>query len=227
MLDRLELLIGKDSLNKIKKLNVVVLGLGGVGGFVAESLVRSGVCNITIVDNDTIDVTNLNRQIISNINNIGKLKTDELEKRLLSINPDVSIKKISSFITEDNIDMLFEGKIDYFIDACDTIKTKKLIIKKCIDNNIKSVTCLGTGKRLDSSKVCICDIRDTSYDPIAKKLRKFVKDNNIKEKVICCYSEEEPAKTDGTVIPSSAFVPSTAGILIASFIIRDIIAKKN
>ena len=98
MLDRLELLIGKDSLNKIKKLNVVVLGLGGVGGFVAESLVRSGVCNITIVDSDTIDVTNLNRQIISNINNIGKLKTDEWEKRLLSINPDVSIKKISSFL---------------------------------------------------------------------------------------------------------------------------------
>ena len=221
MLDRLELLIGKDSLNKIKKLNVVVLGLGGVGGFVAESLVRSGVCNITIVDNDTIDVTNLNRQIISNINNIGKLKTDELEKRLLSINPDVSIKKISSFITEDNIDMLFEGKIDYFIDACDTIKTKKLIIKKCIDNNIKSVTCLGTGKRLDSSKVCICDIRDTSYDPIAKKLRKFVKDNNIKEKVVCCCSKEEPKKVESTTIPSSIFVPGAAGIMISSYIIRD------
>ena len=227
MFDRLELLIGKEYLEKIKTKNIVVLGLGGVGGYVVESLIRSGVENITIIDNDTIDLSNLNRQIIANLDNIGKLKTDEFEKRILSINKNVNIKKVNSFISDDNIDDIFSEKIDYFIDACDTISTKKLIIKKCLDNNIKSITCLGTGKRIDPSKLMICDIRKTKYDPIARILRKYVKDENIKGKVICCYSEEEPIKKESKVIPSSAFVPNSAGILIASYVIRNIISQEK
>ena len=223
MFDRLELLIGKDSLSKIKEKNVVVLGLGGVGGYVVEALVRSGIENITIIDNDAVDITNLNRQIIANLNNIGKLKTDEFEKRILSINNRVKVKKISSFIDLSNIDSIFKDKIDYFIDACDTVSTKKLVIENCIKNNIKFITCLGTGKRLDPSKLTICDIRDTKNDPIARILRKYVKDSNIKDKVICCYSEEEPLKCEGNKIGSTAFVPSSAGLLIASYIIKDII----
>ncbi|MBQ6547012.1 MAG: ThiF family adenylyltransferase [Bacilli bacterium] len=223
MFDRLELLIGKDSLSKIKEKNVVVLGLGGVGGYVVEALVRSGIENITIIDNDAVDITNLNRQIIANLNNIGKLKTDEFEKRILSINNRVKVKKISSFIDSVNIDSIFKDKIDYFIDACDTVSTKKLVIENCIKNNIKFITCLGTGKRLDPSKLTICDIRDTKNDPIARILRKYVKDSNIKDKVICCYSEEEPLKCEGKKIGSTAFVPSSAGLLIASYIIKDII----
>ena len=221
--DRLELLIGKDSLSKIKEKNVVVLGLGGVGGYVVEALVRSGIENITIIDNDAVDITNLNRQIIANLNNIGKLKTDEFEKRILSINNRVKVKKISSFIDSVNIDSIFKDKIDYFIDDCDTVSTKKLVIENCIKNNIKFITCLGTGKRLDPSKLTICDIRDTKNDPIARILRKYVKDSNIKDKVICCYSEEEPLKCEGKKIGSTAFVPSSAGLLIASYIIKDII----
>ena len=117
----------------------------------------------------------------------------------------------------------FKDKIDYFIDACDTVSTKKLVIENCIKNNIKFITCLGTGKRLDPSKLTICDIRDTKNDPIARILRKYVKDSNIKDKVICCYSEEEPLKCEGKKIGSTAFVPSSAGLLIASYIIKDII----
>lgn len=223
MFDRLELLIGKESLNKIKEKNIVVLGLGGVGGYVVEALVRSGIENITIIDNDTIDISNINRQIIANMDNIGKYKTDEFEKRILSINNNVKIKKISSFITDDNIGSIFKDKIDYFIDACDTISTKKLVIEKCISNNIKFITCLGTGKRLDPSKLTIDDISNTKNDPIARILRKYVKDNFSGKKVICCYSTEEPVKIDSTSIGSNAFVPSSAGLLIASYVIRDII----
>ena len=223
MFDRLELLIGKEPLNKIKEKSVVVLGLGGVGGFVVESLIRSGIEHITIIDNDSIDITNINRQIIATQESINNKKTDEIEKRVLSINKNVKIEKINSFIDETNIDKIFSKKIDYFIDACDTINTKKLVIKNCVEKNIKFITCLGTGKRLNPERLTICDIRKTKNDPIARILRKYIKDENINKKVLCCYSEEEPIKIESATIASSIFVPSTAGILIASYIIRDII----
>lgn len=223
MLDRLELLIGKESLDKIKTKHIVVLGLGGVGGYAVESLVRSGIENITIIDNDTIDISNLNRQIISNTNNIGKLKTDEFEKRILSINKNVKVVKITEFIDDSNIEEIFNNKIDYFIDCCDTIKTKQLVIKNCLDKKINFITCLGTGKRMNPSKLMICDLRKTKNDPIARILRKYVKNNKINEKIMCCYSEEEPKKIDGSTIASSVFVPASAGILIASYVIRDML----
>lgn len=223
MFDRLELLIGKEALNKLKTKKIVVLGLGGVGGYVVESLIRSGIENITIIDYDTIDITNLNRQIISVKSNIGKLKTDEFEKRILSINENVQITKLNLFIDENNIDELLTKDIDYFIDACDTINTKKLVIKKCLQKNIKFITCLGTGKRMNPEKLTICDIKKTKYDPIARILRKYVKDEKINQKVMCCYSEEQPKKIDNKTIGSSIFVPSAAGILIASFVVRDML----
>ncbi|MGN0993465.1 MAG: ThiF family adenylyltransferase [Bacilli bacterium] len=222
MLDRLELLVGAEGISKLKNSKVVVVGLGGVGGYVVESLVRSGIENITVVDYDTIDESNLNRQIIATKENIGKLKVDEFEKRILSINDKVYVVKLPIFIDENSIDELFSGDITYLIDACDTIKTKKLIISKCLDKNVKFITCLGTGKRMDPSKLKICDIRETKYDPIARILRKYVKDMNIKDKILCCYSEEEPIKYDSDVIGSNSFVPSSAGLLISSYVVRDI-----
>ena len=222
MLDRLELLVGSEGITKLKSSKIVVVGLGGVGGYVTESLIRSGIENITLVDFDVIDESNLNRQIIATRKNIGKLKVDEFEKRILSINDKVKITKLPIFIDENNIDELFSGDITYLIDACDTIKTKEFIISKCIEKNIKFITCLGTGKRMDPSKLKICDIRETSYDPIARILRKYVKDKRINSKVLCCYSEEEPIKYNSNVIGSNSFVPSSAGLLIASYVVRDI-----
>lgn len=222
MLDRLELLVGAEGISKLKNSKVVVVGLGGVGGYVVESLVRSGIENITLVDCDTIDETNLNRQIIATKENVGKLKVDEFEKRILSINDKVYVVKLPIFIDKNNIDELFSGDITYLIDACDTIKTKELIISKCLEKNIKFITCLGTGKRMDPSKLKICDIRETKYDPIARILRKYVKDNKINSKVLCCYSEEEPIKYNSNVIGSNSFVPSSAGLLISSYVVRDI-----
>lgn len=222
MFDRLELLIGKEGLNKLKNSNVLVLGLGGVGGYVTESLVRSGLGNITIVDFDKIDITNLNRQIIATQNNIGKLKTEEFTKRILAINPTINIKCINQFIDEKNIEILFENKIDYLVDACDYLKTKKIIITKCLNKNIPFITCTGTGNRMDPSKLRITDIRETSYDPVAKILRKYIKEMNIKEKIICLHSTEIPIRK-GSIIASNSFVPTSAGLLISSFVIKELL----
>ena len=128
MFERLELLVGKEALNKIHNTSVLVIGLGGVGGYVTESLIRSGIENITIVDYDTIDESNINRQIIALQNNIGKLKTDEFEKRILNINKNVKVEKKNLFIDENSIDSLFNKNIDYVIDACDTINTNLSLI---------------------------------------------------------------------------------------------------
>lgn len=223
MFERLELLIGKENLNKIKTKHILVIGLGGVGSYVVESLIRSGVENITIVDFDKIDISNLNRQLMTNLNNIGKLKTDEIEKRILMINKNVKIKKISKFINEVNYLELFKENIDYLIDAEDSTNTKKLIIKECLKRKIKFITCCGTGNKLDPSKLEIIDIRKTSYDPLAKSLRTWVNKEKIKGKILCCCSKEMPIKVNSKTIGSTSFVPSSAGLLITSYVIKDII----
>lgn len=222
--ERIKLLIGENNLNKISSKTYLVLGLGGVGSYVVESLVRSGVNNIIIVDFDKIDITNLNRQLMTSLDNIGCYKTDELEKRICSINKDVNVVKINEFIDDNNIHKLFDLNPDYIIDCCDTTSVKKDVIRLCLDKNIKFITCMGTGKKLDPSKLEIVDIRKTSYDPLAKKIRKWVNDEKIKGKIMCCYSPEKAIDT-GNVIGSMMFVPSSAGILIASYVIRDVIGK--
>jgi len=222
-LSRLEALIGKNNIEKISNLTILVIGLGGVGGYAVESIVRSGIKKIILVDSDTIDITNINRQLIALQNNVGKNKVEESEKRIKDINPNIEIKKIKEFITKENINLLFEEKIDYLIDACDTIETKKSIIRECIKRKIKFITCMGTGKRLDPTKLQITDVRKTNYDPIAKIIRKMVKDEEIKEKIYTICSNEPPIKTNNNVIASNSFVPATAGLLCTSYIINDVI----
>lgn len=220
MFTRESWLIG-DKLDLIKSKTVLVIGLGGVGGYTVETLVRAGIGNIIIVDNDVVDVTNLNRQIVSLHSNIGNKKVDEWEKRIKDINPDINLIKYDMFVTKDNIGELFKNKIDYVVDACDTIETKKEIIRICVKNKIKLITSMGTGNKLDPSKLSIKDIRKTSYDPIAKKLRKMIKDERIKDKIMVISSEEEP-KIKGKV-GSISYVPSIAGIYATSYIINDIL----
>lgn len=222
MFDRFISLIGKENFNKIQTKNILIIGLGGVGSYVVESLIRSGIINITIVDHDTIDITNLNRQLMTNLNNIGNKKVDEIEKRILNINKDINITKIDKFIDKTNIDII-NNAYDYVIDCCDTFNTKCEIIKTCIDKNIKFITSMGTAKKMDPSKLEIIDIRKTSYDALAKKIRKWIKDNNIKGKITTVSSKEIPIKTNNNELGSNSFVPSTAGLLITSYIINDII----
>ena len=224
---RLEMLIGKDNLNILKNKSVLILGVGGVGGYVAEALARSNIGTLILVDYDIVDVTNINRQIIALESTIGKKKVDVLEERIKDINSGCKIIKINKFIDLNNLEDLFKYNIDFFVDACDTVTTKKEVIKKCLDKDIDFISSMGTGNKLDPSKLEIIDIRKTVNDPLARILRKFIKDEKINKKVMVLSSKELPIKTGERTPGSTAFVPSSAGLLIASYIIRKFINNEK
>lgn len=222
MTERLELLVG-DKIDRIKNLHVLILGLGGVGGYALESIVRCGIREVTIIDSDTIDVTNKNRQIIATDKTIGMYKADAFKERILDINPSIKINVIKEYITPDNIGTIFNGDIDYAIDCCDSIKTKEALISYCVNNNIKFISSMGTGNKLDPSRLKIMKLKNTSYDPIAKRLRKYVKDNHINKDIYVVCSDEVGVVENISIIPSNSFVPATAGLLCTSYIINDVI----
>lgn len=223
--DRLVKLIGNDNLVKLQNTSVLILGVGGVGGYVAESLVRSGISTLILVDFDIIDETNINRQIIALSSTIGKKKVDALKARIHDINPSCNVITYDIFYQEENKNLIFQNKIDYVVDACDTINSKKLIIKECLERNIPFISCTGTGNRLDPGKLYVTDIRKTDYDPLARILRKWVKDEKITAKIPVLCSREIPIKTGDRTPASSAFVPSAAGLMIASYIIQEQMKK--
>jgi len=222
MFDRLISLIGENSFGKIKHTNILILGIGGVGGYVVESLVRSGIHNLTIVDKDIIDITNLNRQIIALNSNIGKNKVDECAKRCIDINPEIKIKSIKKELTEDNLQELNLENYDYVIDCIDDFKTKLSLIKYLIDNNIKFVSSTGTAKKMHPEMLKITTLAKTEYDPLARKLRQNLKRYN-QNKITVLASIEKPIETESNSLGSAMFVPATGGILIASHVINEII----
>ena len=220
---RLEKIINKNKVELLSNKSVLVLGCGGVGGYVCEALSRSNIGTLIIVDFDIIDESNINRQIIALDSTIGLKKVDVLEKRIKDINRNCKIIKIDEKITLDNIDLLFDKKIDYLVDACDTVSVKKEIISKCLSKKIKFISCMGTGNKLDPSKLEIIDIRKTINDPLSRIIRKYVKDNNINNKVMVLSSKEIPVKTGDRTPGSTAFVPAVAGLLIASYVVKELI----
>ena len=222
---RLEKIIGSDKVNDLSNKSVLVLGVGGVGGYVVESLARSNIGTLIIVDYDKVEESNINRQIIALNSTIGKSKVDVLEERIKDINSGCKVIKIDKFIDNNNFNELFDNNIDYFVDACDTVLVKKLVIKECLKRNIPFISSMGTGNKLDPSKLEIIDIRKTVNDPLARLLRKFVKDEKINKKVMVLSSKELPIKTGERTPGSSAFVPSSAVLLIASYIVRSFIDK--
>ena len=227
-LNRTEMLIGAKNLDKLKNANVVVFGLGGVGSYVVEGLVRAGIGSIAIIDKDIVDITNINRQLIADTSTIGKAKVDVEEERILKINPDINIGKIKEFVNKDNFEEIMEHinsefHIDYVIDAIDTVSSKLEIIKYCYKNSIPLISCMGTGNKLDASKFEITDITKTSVCPLAKVIRKELKKLNIPHLKVL-YSKEEPIKTNSSSPASISFVPSVAGLLIAGEVVKDIIA---
>lgn len=224
---RLEKIIGKDNLNILKNKSVLVLGCGGVGGYVIESLARSNIGTLILVDYDKVDITNINRQIIALDSTIGEYKVDVLEKRIKDINSNCNVIKINKFIEISNIDELFNYDIDFFVDACDTVSVKMRLIKECIKRNIKFISSMGTGNKLDPSKLEITDIRKTINDPLARIIRKYVKDEKINDKILVLSSKELPIKTGERTPGSSSFVPSSAGLLIASYIVRFFIESSH
>ena len=227
-LNRTEAIIGKESLKKLQNSNIIVFGLGGVGSYVVEGLVRAGIQSICIIDKDIVDITNINRQLIADTKTIGKNKVDVQEERILKINPIVKVIKLKEFVNKDNIEELMNTilsestHIDYVVDAIDTVSAKLEIIKYCNKNNIKIISCMGTGNKLDANKFEITDIFKTSVCPLAKVIRKELKKLNISNLTVL-YSKEEPIKTNINTPASISFVPSVAGLLIAGKVVQDLI----
>lgn len=220
MYDRIIKLIGEENFNKIKNTKILLVGVGGVGGFAFEVLIRSGFQDITIIDHDIVEITNLNRQLVANLNTIGMKKTDVALNTAKNINKNIKIKAISEFLSKDNINEL-DKDFDFIIDACDTLNTKLELIRYAENNNIKIISSMGVGNRIDASLIKISRLDKTNNDPLAKKLRKLVKDNNLSNKIPVVCSKEIPYKKGE--VNSMITSPSISGILMVNYIINDII----
>ncbi len=245
-LTRTEILIGKDKIEKLKNAKIIIFGVGGVGSFCVEAIARCGVGNIHIVDDDTISITNINRQIIATHSTIGKDKIQVAKERILDINPSANVEASKLFYTKDTKDSIDLSKYDYIIDAIDTISSKILLIEEANRLNVPIISSMGTGNKLDPTKFVITDIYKTSMCPLAKVMRYELKRRGIKKlKVI--YSTEKPIKPAPIVLDENAkstsdfrdtnkrretpgsisFVPSVAGLMIASYVINDILKTNN
>lgn len=227
---RLELLIGKEAVKKLADSHVIIFGVGGVGGFAAEALARSGVGTLTLVDNDTVNYTNLNRQIIALHSTIGRNKTEVMKERINDINPDANVIVNNTFFTPENSHEFDFSQYDYAVDAIDTVTGKIEIIMKAKEAGVPVISSMGAGNKLNPAMFEVSDIYKTSVCPLARVMRYELKRRNVKHlKVV--YSKEEARKPmydissdiPGKVLPgSSAFVPSTAGLIIASEVVKDL-----
>lgn len=219
---RNEIIIGKEKQEIISNKTVAIFGIGGVGSYTIESLARCGIQNLILIDNDTVSISNINRQLIALHSTVGKLKTEVMKARLLDINPNINIITYNKFIENGNSkQILLDNKIDYIVDAIDTVPSKLELIKFANELNIPIISSMGTGNKLRPDLLELTDINKTSVCPLAKKIRKELKNLKI-PKLNVVYSKESPNKTiETTTIGSISFVPSVAGLLITSKIIND------
>lgn len=237
---RTELLIGEEGINRLAKAKIAVFGIGGVGSYVVEALARCGVGNLTLVDNDTVAITNLNRQLIALHSTLGKAKTQVAKDRIHDIDPDILVHTYETFYGSQTKDLFNLEDYDYVVDAIDTVTSKLLLIEESKKAGIPIISCMGTGNKLDPGRFEITDISKTVNCPLAKAVRTELRKRGIK-KVKVLYSKELPIKerkakdgvtgetkgtTDRPVPGSISFVPSVAGLMIAGEVIRDLLGGK-
>ncbi|MCR4611695.1 MAG: tRNA threonylcarbamoyladenosine dehydratase [Lachnospiraceae bacterium] len=229
--ERTRRVIGKPAIDKLNKARVAVFGIGGVGGYVCEALVRSGIEHIDLIDSDKVVLSNINRQIIATHSTIGQDKVDVMTKRLHDINPNTDVKVYKMFFLPENADLFPWEEYDYVVDAIDTVTAKIELVKRCDINGTPIISSMGTAGKLNPTMLQVSDIYKTKVCPLAKVMRKELRDRGIKSlKVV--YSEEQPihnqedtADINGKHVPGSvAFVPSVAGLIIAGEVVKDIIA---
>ena len=233
---RTKMLLGKEAMEKLENSRVAVFGIGGVGGYVCEALIRSGVGKFELIDSDKVDITNINRQIIATTKTIGMYKTDVMKERMLDINPNAEITVRNCFFLPDNANEFPFENYDYIVDAVDTVSAKIGLVIEAQKRNIPIISCMGAGNKLDGSQFKVSDIFKTKMCPLAKVMRTELKKRGVK-KLKVVYSEEKPLKpiagvlqdneNKGTVrraVPGSvAFVPSVAGLIIAGEVVKDLI----
>lgn len=234
---RTRMLLGDDAIRRLAEARVAVFGVGGVGGYVVEVLARSGVGAIDLVDNDTVNITNINRQIIALHSTIGMAKVDVAERRIKDINPDCNVMKYRLFYLPDNADAIDLARYDYVVDCIDTVTAKIELIRRCKSLDIPIICSMGTANKMDPTQFRIADIYQTSIDPLAKILRKKLRHIGIQHlKVV--YSLEEPMKPYTEYEPegsresrrptpaSNAFVPAAAGLVIGGEVVKEIISQR-
>ena len=245
---RTELLLGKEAMDKLANSRVAVFGIGGVGGYVCEALVRTGVGAFDLIDDDKVCLTNLNRQIIATRKTVGQYKTDVMKERMLEINPKVDVRVHKCFFLPENADEFPFEKYDYIVDAVDTVTAKISLVMKAQEMNIPIISSMGAGNKLDASKFQVADIYKTKVCPLAKVMRRELKKRGVK-KLKVVYSEEQPTRpvedmsiscrthcicppgaahkcTERRDIPGSvAFVPSVVGLIIAGEVVKDLSVK--
>lgn len=219
-------LIGDDAVQKLLNSRVIVFGVGGVGSYVCEALARAGVGFIQIVDKDTVDVTNINRQLIALHSTLGRNKVDVAAERMKDINPNIKVIAKKCFYLPETADEFKFDEYDYVVDAVDNVTAKIDIICRSRQSGVKVISSMGTGNKLDPSLFKVTDIEKTKVCPLAKVVRKELRRLGIKG-VKVVYSEEEPASTSGRTPASISFVPSSAGLLIAAEVIKDLIKKEH
>lgn len=216
-------LLGIQKYEKLKKSHVLVVGLGGVGGYACEMLARCGIGNLTIVDFDVVSRSNINRQIVALNSTVGIFKTTAFEKRLKDINPNINLNIITEKISNDNMDKLLSASYDYVVDAIDMLESKIDLICGCKTRNINIVSAMGAGNRVGIPQYNVCDIYDTSNDGLAKKIRKELRKRNISNLDVVCSSEQS-IKLEGQV-GSIAYHPSVCGITLAAYVINQLIKE--
>ncbi len=228
---RTGLIIGQEGIEKLKNSNVIVFGVGGVGSFAAEAIARAGVGNLTIVDFDDVDITNINRQLPALHSTVGRDKVDVMKERILDINPDINIKAIKSLYNEETSEKLLSEKYDYVVDAIDMVSSKIHLIETCKKKGLEIISSMGMGNKLDPTKIVVTDVHKTTMCPLAKVMRKELRDRKIK-KLKVVFSTEKPRELKEKIMngkkvtPGSvSFVPSVGGLVIASVVINDLINK--
>ncbi|MDE6500656.1 MAG: tRNA threonylcarbamoyladenosine dehydratase [Ruminococcus sp.] len=218
---RTELLLGTEAMEVLSKSRVAVFGVGGVGGHVAEALVRSGIGAIDIIDNDDVCISNINRQIFATLSTVGMKKTQSAMKRLLDINPDCRITPHNIFFMPDTADMIDFTQYDYVVDAIDTITGKIEIIMRSQKSGVSVISSMGAGNKIDPTAFEVADIYKTSVCPLARVMRRELKKRNVK-KLKVVYSKEQPVVSRPDFPASNSFVPSVAGLIIAGEVIKDL-----
>lgn len=211
---RTEMLIGKEGIKKLNEAKVAIFGIGGVGSFVAEGLARSGIGNFVLVDNDKVSITNINRQIIATTKTVGKYKVDVMKERILEINPEAKVNTYNLFYMPDAEEKILDKTIDYIVDAIDTVTAKIYLVEQANNLGIPIISCMGTGNKINSTQFEVTDIYKTSVCPLAKVMRKELKQRNIK-KLKVVYSKEEPIKpniegTEKKKVPRKHFICTTS-----------------
>ena len=220
---RTELLIGEEAVTKLSGRRVAVFGVGGVGGYVCEALVRSGVGAFDLIDADAVSISNLNRQIIATESTIGRSKVSVMKERMLDINPAVKVEAHECFFLPENADRFDFSRYDYVVDAVDTVAAKIEIIMRAKASDVPVISAMGAGNKMDPGRFKVADIYDTKVCPLARVIRREMRNRNV-DSLKVVYSEEPPIKTGSDITGSTAFTPAAAGLMIASEVVKDLIS---